>query len=190
MENADYLFGKNIAWKELVQWRVESFTPLAQVVVEKVVAPDRTSPYGLLTVTKNDNRAIIAISHKIDFYHAWALFKTDWGGKGTLIDSRSDTFATFVLVSYAPPTGLFKRMFGAVFPRLAFQAYFADDPDESFGVIYPHVEDWSEVYDGRLSDERLQYSKRVVELQRKKVQELKDDIDRDIDRLRTDYDGD
>lgn len=57
--------------------RVIDFTPLASVQNGKVVAPNLTDPYALVTLEckKVSNMIKGSITHKMDFAHLWAAFK-------------------------------------------------------------------------------------------------------------------
>ena len=116
----ELLFGKNITWGELIRWRVENFTPLAELIDGKVETNHKTQPYGLPNVTRGDKQAIVAVVHRKDFANAWSIYRT-----GLARDTD------VVVVSYLKHKGLLKRMLGAALPHLVFQVYSAHDSNLS-----------------------------------------------------------
>ena len=113
------IFGKDIPWKDVREkmCRVIEFTQLAKVENGKVIAIDRTTPYGFLTVECEglSGEAIIWVGHRLDFLHLWEAFGQRDEAKGEEVivvplPHKWNPFLPILLVWLLPKDGFKKTL--------------------------------------------------------------------------------
>jgi len=112
------VFGRDIPWKDVREkiCRVVGFTELAKVENGKVIAVNRTTPYGILTVECEGlaGESTIWVGHRVDFLHLWEAFRqrSEANGEEVLVVPLPHEWNPFlpILLIWLCPKGAFNKM--------------------------------------------------------------------------------
>jgi len=112
------ILGKDVPWKDAREkiCRVIHFTQLAKVENGKVIAIDRTTPYGVLAVECEglSEEATIWVGHRLDFLHLWQAFRqrNEAVGEEVLVVPLPHKWNPFlpILLVWLCPKGAFSKM--------------------------------------------------------------------------------
>lgn len=114
------MIGKEITWESIAKevFRVQDFTPFANIEGEKVVSHSKLLPYASLTVEDLMNSELLSmpVLHRIDFRNLWAIFNRNMLAGNCLYVSyvplEAKEYRSFLLNSTI-------RLTGNIMPQLA-----------------------------------------------------------------------
>lgn len=119
-QNQKRMIGKEIPWQSIAQevFRVQHFTPYANVEGEKVVPPARPLPYASLTIEDHRSSELIEmpVLHRIDFRNLWDIFNRNILGGGDCLYVSYAPLEASEYRSFLLNTTI--RLFGNIMPQL------------------------------------------------------------------------